>query len=104
MVKAGTEGLANDNGLGIAVALMEEGKMTFSEMEAKFGLDPDTLRRYLIALQRGDLVRNYCENRVNGGSYPYYEATDVPAALLDVFFVATGNAKEGQGRPDEATQ
>ena len=55
VVKAGIEGLADDNRLGMAVALMEEGKMTFSELEAKFGLDPDTLRRYLIALQRGIL-------------------------------------------------
>ena len=103
VVKAGIEGLADDNRLGMAVALMEGGRMTFSEMEAKFGLDPDTLRRYLIALQRGIL----CATIARIGStedYSYYEATDVPAALLDAFFIATGNAKGGQGRPDEATQ
>lgn len=101
VVKAGIEGLADDNRLGIAVALMEKGRMTFSEMEAEFGLNPDTLSRYLTALQRGDLVRNYYEKRGgDGGSYSYYEATDVPAALLDAFFVATSKAKEGEGSPD----
>ena len=99
VVKAGIEGLADDNRLGIAVALMEKGRMTFSEMEAEFGLNPDTLNRYLTALQRGDLVRNYYE-KGDGGSYSYYEATGVPAALLDAFFVATSNAKEGEGSPD----
>lgn len=94
VVKAGIEGLADGNRLGIAVALMEEGQMTFSEMEAKFGLNPDILHRYLIGLQRGDLVRNYCEKKADGGSYSYYEATGVTAALLDAFFVGTSKAKE----------
>ena len=101
VVKAGIEGLADDNRLGIAVALMEKGRMTFSEMEAEFDLNPDTLSRYLNALQRGDLVRNYYEKRGgDGGSYSYYEATGVPAALLDAFFVAMSKVKEGEGSPD----
>ena len=34
----------------------------------------------------------------DGGSYSYYEATDVPAALLNAFFVATRRAKGSQIR------
>ena len=83
------------------MALMEKGRMTFSEMEAEFGLSHCTMGRYRTALQRGDLVRNYYEKREggDGGSYSYYEATDVPAALLNAFFVATRRAEGGQGRP-----
>ena len=98
VVKAGIEGLADDNRLGMAVALMEKGRMTFSEMEAEFGLNPDTLSRYLTALQRGDLVRNYYE-KVDGGQFSYYETTGLPEALLDAFFVATRKTDEGEERP-----
>lgn len=61
--------------------------MTFSEMAAKLGLDSDTLRRHLTALQAGNLVRNRYE-KGDKGPFSYYKATSLPYALLDAFFVA----------------
>ena len=68
--------------------------MAFSGMKARFGLNPDTLSRYPAALQRGDLVRNYYEKGDDEEPFSYYEAADVPAALLDAFFVDARKAKE----------
>ena len=78
---------------------MEEGRMTFSEMAAKFGLDPDTLSSHLAALQKGDLVRNYYEKGDNG-PFSYYEVTGLPDALLDAFFVAANREGRGRGSHD----
>ena len=58
-VKAGIRGLADDERLGLVIALAEGGKMTFSEIKTKYGLDPSTLSGHLNALQSGNLVRNY---------------------------------------------
>ena len=60
------EGLADDSRPGMAVAPMEKGRMRFSETEAEFGLSHCTMGRYRTALQRRDLVRNYCEKRERG--------------------------------------
>ncbi len=94
-VKAGFKGLADDVSLGIAVALMEDGNMTFSEMKSKFGLDSSTLSRHLAALQRGDLVRNYYEKR-NGRPYSYYEATNLPGVLLNAVYIALREEAEAK--------
>ena len=68
--------------------------MTFSEIEAKYGLNPSTLRSHLTALQKGYLVRNYYEK--NGGRvYSYYEATDLPVALLSALFTTVRRTGAG---------
>lgn len=95
VVKAGFKGLADDGALGIAVALMEDGNMTFSELKSRFGLNSSTLSRHLAALQRGDLVRNYYEKR-DGRPYSYYEATSLPGVLLNAVYIALREeAEEG---------
>lgn len=78
VVKAGFRGLADDDALGIVVALMEDGNMTFSELKSKFGFGSSTLARHLAALQRGDLVRNYYEKR-DGGPIPTMRRPACPA-------------------------
>lgn len=93
VVKAGFKGMADDGALGIAVALMEDGNMTFSELQSKFGLDSSTLSRHLGALQRGDLVRNYYEKR-DGRPYSYYEATRLPGVLLNAVYTALSEGTE----------
>lgn len=101
VVKAGIRALADDNSLGIVVALMDDGNMTFSELRSKLGLDSDALDRHLTALQCGGLVRNYYERR-NGRPYSYYEATRLPDVLLNAVHVAFRKEAEGEGRqPDQ---
>lgn len=102
VVKAGIKGLADDGALGIVVALMDEGNMTFSELKSKFGLNSSTLSRYLAALQRGDLVRNYYEKR-DGRPYSYYEATRLPDVLLNAVHVALRQEAEAEKSPDPKT-
>lgn len=100
VVKAGIKGLADDGALGIVVALMDDGNMTFSELKSKFGLTSRTLTRHLAALQRGGLVRNYYEKR-DGRPYSYYEATLLPDVLLNAVYVALRKEAEAKRPPDQ---
>lgn len=92
LVKAGIKGLSDDDRLGLTVALVEGGRMTFSEMKSRYGLNPGTLSSHLAALQRGDLVRNYYE-KSDGRTYSYYEATDLPKVMLSALLIATRRMK-----------
>ena len=92
LVKAGIKGLSDDDRLGLTMALVEGGRMTFSEMKTKYGLNPSTLSSHLAALQRGDLVRNYYEKN-DGRAYSYYEATDLPKVMLSALLIATRKMK-----------
>ena len=101
LVKAGIRGLADDDRLGLAVALVEGGRMTFSEMRARYGLNPSTLSSHLNALQRGDLIRNYYEKN-EGRVYSYYEATDLPKVMLSALFIAVRKMRVVEDRPVRA--
>ena len=98
LVKAGIKGLVDDDRLGLAIALAEGGRMTFSEIRAKYGLSPAALNDHPSALQRGNLVRNYYEKGV-GSAHSYYEATDLPEAVLSAQLTAEHKAKVAEGRP-----
>lgn len=84
-VKNLLKGLSNDDRLGILLALMKTGKMTFKEMKEKFGLHSSSLSNHLTALQDGNLVENFYEKRDEKG-FSYYDVTDVPEAVLDALF------------------
>ena len=96
LVKAGIKGLADDDRLGLAVALVEGGRMTFSEMKERYGLSSSTLSGHLTALQRGDLVRNYYEKK-GERVYSYYEATDLPKVMLSALFISMRKMKVVEG-------
>lgn len=98
LVKAGISGLADDDRLGLAIALAEDGRMTFAEMRERFGLDPGTLSDHLNALQKGNLVRNYYEKGA-GRVHSYYEVTELPEAVLSALFTAAHKAKGGASPP-----
>ena len=98
LVRAGIKGLADDDRLGLVIALAEGGKMTFSEIRAKYGLDPGTLSGHLNALQSGNLVRNYYEKGI-GRAHSYYEATDLPEAVIGALFKSVYKAEAGRDRP-----
>ena len=99
MVKVGIRSLAEDGALGIVVALMDDGNMTYSELKSKLGLNSNDLDRHLFALQRGGLVRNYYEKR-NGQPYSYYEATRLPDVLLNAVHIALRKDARAEQPPD----
>lgn len=98
LVKAGIRGLADDDRLGLALALIDGGRMTFAEMKERFGLDSSTLSNHLTALQKGDLIRNYYE-KSGGRAYSYYEATELPKVMLGALFISTGKMKVVENKP-----
>ena len=98
LVKAGIKGLSDDDRLGLTVALVEGGRMTFSEMKAKYGLNSSTLSGHLTALQKGDLIRNYYEKN-DGRAYSYYEATDLPKVMLSALFISIRKMKVVESQP-----
>ena len=93
VVKAGIRGLSDDERLGLAMALEKSGRMTFSQMKKKFGLDSATLRGHLFELQAGHLVRNYYE-KSEGEIRSYYETTALPCALLGALFTVVREETE----------
>ena len=98
LARAGIRGLADDDRLGLVIALAEGGKMTFSEIKAKYGLDPGTLSSHLNALQSGNLVRNHYEKGI-GRAHSYYEATDLPEAVIGALLRSGHGAEAGKERP-----
>ena len=98
LVKAGIKGLADDDRLGLALALLDGGRMTFSEIKARFGLNSSTLSSHLTALQKGDLIRNYYE-KSEGRAYSYYEATELPKVMLGALFISIGKMKVVENEP-----
>ena len=98
LVRAGIKGLADDDRLGLVIALAEGGKMTFSEIKAKYGLNPSTLSSHLNALQSGNLVRNYYEKGI-GRAYSYYEATELPEAVVAALSRSVHKAEAGKEGP-----
>lgn len=81
-VRAMVFGLADDDRLGLVLALLEHGRMSFSEMKEKFGIGPSSLSGHLKVLQRGNMVHNFL-GRHNGRVSSYYEATELAESMLD---------------------
>jgi len=77
--------LADDDRLGIIIALLKNGKMTFSEMKEKFQLNSSSLTNHLSLLQEGNLVQNFYEKNERRVS-SFYDVTDVPEAVVDSLF------------------
>jgi len=84
-IKTLLKGLSNDDRLGILIALMKHGKMTFKEMKEKFDLHSSSLSNHLTVLQDGNLIENFYEKRDEKG-FSYYDVTDIPEALFDSLF------------------
>lgn len=78
-------GLADERGLGLVMALLENGKMAFGEMRDSFGLSQSSMSALLKKLQDGNLVRNFYE-KGDGRGFSYYEATDLSKQAMDSLF------------------
>lgn len=84
-IKTLLKGLSSDDRLGILIALMKNGKMSFNEMKEKFGLHSSSLSNHLTALQDGNLIENFYEKRDEKG-FSYYDVTDIPETVFDSLF------------------
>ena len=84
-IKTLLKGLSNDDRLGILLALMKHGKMSFKEMKERFGLHSSSLSNHLTALQDGNLIENFYEKR-NESGFSYYDVTDIPETVFDSLF------------------
>ena len=87
-------GLDDDSRLGLVIAILDHGKMTFSEMQAKFEMNSSILSNHLSILQEGNLIQNSYEKKNNRVS-SYYDVTDIVEsmlhAILDVSFNNSNN-------------
>jgi len=70
------KGISNPSRIGILIALLKHGKMTFNEMKTKFGLNPSSLSNHLTALQNGNLITNVVEKK-KGKIFSFYNVTDI---------------------------
>jgi len=88
-IKVVLKALADDDRLGIIIALLKNGKLTFSEIKDEFQMNPSSLTHHLNLLQNGNLVTNFYE-KGDGKAFSYYAATDIPElildSLIDIFF------------------
>lgn len=79
------KGLSADDRLGILVALMKNGKMTFNQMKNEFDLNSSSLSNHLTVLQNGNLIENFYE-KGDEKAFSYYDVTDIPEAIFDSLF------------------
>ena len=87
--RATLRGLDDDSRLGLVVAMLDHGKMSFNEMKTKFEMNSSSLSNHLSILQEGNLVQNSYEKNNNCIS-SYYDVTDIAEsmlhAILDISF------------------
>jgi len=80
-VRATLRGLDDDSRLGLVVAMLDDGKMTFNEMKTKFEMNSSSLSNHLSILQEGNLIQNFYEKNNNRVS-SYYDVTDIAESML----------------------
>jgi DNA-binding HxlR family transcriptional regulator len=83
-VKSVVRGLDSEVRLAIIVALMKNGRTTFSELKRLLNLNSSSLSSHLSILQNGGLIKNMLE--WNENSYSYYVATDIATKVLQSLF------------------
>jgi len=79
------KGISDEKNLGLLIALLKHGKMSFNEIKEKFQFSPSSLTNRLNELQDGNLVRNFYEKSGKKG-FSYYDVTDIPELVFDSLF------------------
>jgi DNA-binding transcriptional ArsR family regulator len=79
-IKSVVKGLDSDVRIAIIIALMKNGKRTFSDLKHLLHLNSSSLSRHLSILQDGGLIKNILE--WNENSYSYYVTTDIAERVL----------------------
>ena len=75
-------GLSDPENLGLIVALMKHGKMSFNEMKHEFQISPSSLTNRLAALQNGNLIVNFYD-KTDSKNFSYYDVTDIPEQIFE---------------------
>ena len=76
-------GFSDSENLGLLVALMTNGKMSFNEMKKRFQISPSSLTNRLTVLQDGNLVENFYA-KTDGRVFSYYRVTEIPETDLKI--------------------
>ena len=76
------KGLSDESSLGIIIALLKNGKMSFNEMKEEFELSSSSLTNRLNELQDGNLITNFYE-KTTQKNFSYYDVTDIPEKIFD---------------------
>ncbi len=93
-VKLTLKGLGDDSTLGLLVALMKNGKMSFNEMKDRFDLSSSSLNNILNVLQDGNLIQNFYE-KTDERNFSYYDVTDIPEQVFDsIYDILFSSSKE----------
>ena len=79
------KGFSDEKNLGLVVALLKDGKMTFNEIKEKFQFSSSSLSNRLNELQDGNLIKNFYEKSGSRG-FSYYDVTDIPELIFDSLF------------------
>ncbi len=103
-VRATLRGPDDDGRLGLVAAMLDQGKMTFTEMKTKFEMNSSSLSNHLSILQEGNLIQNFYEKNNNRVS-SYYDVTGIAEsllhAILDISF-NNSNSKYTESSTDES--
>ncbi len=83
-VKLAIKALDDETRLSILVLLMENMKMTFTELKKSLDLNSSSLSNHLSIMQDGGLVDNFL--KWNKDSYSYYAITTMAKDLLKSIF------------------
>jgi ArsR family transcriptional regulator len=84
-IKSTIKALDDDTRLAIIVALMKNGRMTFTDLKKTFEVNSSSLSHHLTLLQNGGLVDNSLEISKKG-SHSYYSTTDITESVLKSLF------------------
>lgn len=82
-IKRAINATDNETRLGILVALLKHGEMTFSQLKEMTRLNQSTFNSHLKILMKSALITNYFRKRIGVGDYSYYDVTDFGEAFLD---------------------
>jgi len=77
--------LANEYRLGLLVAFLKHGKMSFTEIKNKLKTDSSSLSRHLSILEDANMVNNILSKRKSRIS-SNYEATEITEEIFESIF------------------
>ncbi len=88
------KGLEDDTRIGIIVAFLKHGRMTFSQMEKRFNMSASSLTNHLKILTQASLIQNYYEKSADN-KYSFYDLTEFCQSLLKSLYevVSTSSTK-----------
>ena len=85
-LKRAIHALDHDIRLAIISALVENGKMSFSQLKKTLDINQSTLTHHLKILMKGSMITNFYKKEAAIGDYSYYAVTDFCKLVLGSLF------------------